>query len=119
MFCPSGTGDGHRPRMRAKAVIDRSSQTNAWIRVDPAFKMWEVINEPTPVPPYGGPVSGFVRIQTTATLTPPFKLPYVDQQVKLNREEQFPYTWTMPINYTGVPAPAPGSRVPVVTDSDS
>jgi hypothetical protein len=115
MFCPNMSSDAHRPRMRAKAVVDRSSQTAAWIRTNPTFKQFENVQAPFPQAPYGGPVNGWVRIQTVATLTPPFMLPFVDKSVQLTHEEQFPYTWVMPSNYTGT---AVGKRMASTTDSD-
>jgi hypothetical protein len=115
MYCPNGMSDANRPRMRAKAVIDRSSQTNAIIQVKPLFKQFENVQSPFPQAPYGGPVKGWVRIQTSANLNPPFLLPYVDKAVVLTHEEQFPFTWVMPSNYTGIAA---GKINSATTDSD-
>jgi hypothetical protein len=122
MFCPGTTGDPYRPRKRAEKIIKRSSQSGAWIRVLPTFKLWESVNPPVPIPAYGGPVNGWVRVQTTAELNPPFLLPMVDKVVSLTREEQFPYTWVMPSNPSALAgAGPPPSTVapPVLLDNDS
>jgi hypothetical protein len=123
MFCPLKASDPYRPRKRAEKIITRSSQANAWIKVLPTFKMAEQILPPVPIPAYGGPVNGFVRVQTTVELTPPFLLPMVDKVVHITREEQFPYTWVMPANddaiVGGGGGPPPTLAPPVIIDSDA
>ena len=121
MFCPGLAGDPYRPRMRAQKIIKGSSQTGAWIRVLPNFKMWENISPPVPLKAYGGPINGWVRVRTTAELNPPFVLPMVDKVVSLTREEQFPYTWVMPSNpdvLTGGGGGPPSGPPPLLLDND-
>jgi hypothetical protein len=71
------------------------------IRVEPVFRFYETINDPVPIPAYGGPVNGTVRVRTETQVNPPFLLPYVSKAVSLFEEQTFPFTWVVPAGYTG------------------
>jgi len=108
MYCINGSSDAHRPRMRAKQVIDRSSNSASTIRVEPNFKFYEHLDPPLPQAPFGGPVNGWVRVRTTAGLNPPFQLPMGPKYVAIDQELTFPITWVMSADYATTIDGGPG-----------
>jgi hypothetical protein len=89
------------PEARAKRVISDRYDPKSIIRIDPAKAIvTETLQDPKPVAPFGGPVKGEIKVQTTALVYPPFSLPAIQQEVTLVTESSFPITWVMPADYS-------------------
>lgn len=108
-FCSRGNRDPYRPRKRAEAVLKKAAKEGEIIQIKPTCMITEKVENPKPIAPWGGPVRGTIRLATTVQVNPPFLLPLMPKQVKLQTEQTLPITWVMPPNYSVSATPLPPS----------
>jgi hypothetical protein len=84
------------PYQRACAAILKAKPNSDSFELASQIQVTETVQSPLPTQPYGGPVSGSVRVATTMLVHPRFVLPVVKiGTLSLTATETFPYTWVM------------------------
>jgi hypothetical protein len=82
------------PESSAQEVVASMSQANPFITISPNVLVSEIVLEPIPHPPFGGPVDGSVTVITTVNVQLPLlsRLPHT---FSWQSRSTVPYTWVM------------------------
>lgn len=84
------------PYQRASAAILKAKPNSDSFELASQIQVTETVENPLPTQPYGGPVSGSVRVATTMLVHPRFVMSLVKMDtISLTATETFPYTWVM------------------------
>jgi len=107
------------PKNRAQTVLKRMAQAGSVVRVKSTVRIREIINNPKPLAPYGGPYMGTITVKTRCDVFPPFMLPMMPKNVTLYTSQTYPWTYSMASSFANTEAggsptgPGTGSTVPL------
>jgi hypothetical protein len=92
------------PKNRAMSVLKRMAQANSVVRVKQTVRLREIIQNPTPKAPYGGPFMGTITVKTRCDVFPPFLLPMMPKNVTLYTSQTYPWTYSMASSFENTEA---------------
>jgi hypothetical protein len=86
------------PYARAKSIVKNVYAAGGLIKISETMTIKEVLQDPLPQAPAGGPLIGNVTVETTAEIYPPFLIRvFVDHgSYQFKNTQSYPYTYVMP-----------------------